>query len=77
MFVSSTVVGQVTAAPFGHRLRRKGGVAADITGGGGVHDGDVADEFSVDVVEFADSLFGGIDERNVDGVRGRFRGRSV
>ena len=73
MFVSSTVVGQVTAAPLGHRLRRKGGMAADV-GRGGVHCGDVADEFLVDVVEFADSFFGGVDERSVDLERGSFRG---
>ena len=57
-FVASAVVGQVAAATFGHRLRRKAGVAADVRGGGGVHGGDVADELLVDVVEFADTFLG-------------------
>ena len=46
-FVASAVVGQVAAAPLGHRLRRKAGVAADVRGR--VHGGDVADELLVDV----------------------------
>ena len=56
-FVSSTVVGQVAVAPFGHRLRGKGGVAADVAGCGGVHVRDVADGFFINLVEFADSYF--------------------
>lgn len=70
-FVSSSVVGQVAAAPLGDRLRGKGGVPADVAGGGGVHCCDVAVEFLVDVVELADSFFGGFDQRGVDG---RWRG---
>ncbi len=50
-------------------------MAADV-GRGGVHCCDVADEFLVDVVEFADSFFRGVDERSVDLERGSFRGRS-
>jgi len=57
-FVATAVIGQVAAAPLGHRLRRKAGVAADVRGGCGVHGGDVADEFLVDVVQFADTFLG-------------------
>ncbi len=56
-FVSSTVVWQVATSPLRHRLRRKAGVAADVSGGGRVHRCDVAVEFFINVVELADSFF--------------------
>ena len=48
-------------------------MATDVGGCGGVHCGDICDKFLGDVVEFADSFFGGIDERLVDEGRGSFR----
>lgn len=42
-------------------------MAADVTGRSWVHRCDITDEFLVDVVEFANSFFRGIDERYVGG----------
>jgi hypothetical protein len=53
--VASTVVGEVADSPFVHRLGRKGGVAADVAGGGRVHRGQVGDELLVDVVQLAEA----------------------
>ena len=42
-------------------------MAADVRGGGRVHGGDVADELLVDVVQFADTSLGRVDEGDVRG----------